>query len=394
MFWRRKTDETPPPAEKPRARSISSGNESVEEDLGAAIDALSSIVRVYGERAFDVGELDATVLLAECAGWAKHLQLRVAPPGLPDDPEAGPHDRDFAGVARYMNDRRTTESEAVRRSLGDLRDVIGRFVDGLGNTVLADRTAASRVGVQLSKLREAVDGSSTERLKREAAAAIVLVEQVSEERRERQRAQVEDLGQRLRAMRGELRVARERMQVDALTQVYNRAALDDRIMRQSALGVVLDQSACLMLVDIDHFKWANDKFGHPTGDAVLKELGRCLSRCFLRKEDFVARYGGDEFAVVIAEDSIDTARVLGERLLDSIRDLEVRVDDTPLKITASVGIARLEPGEDVASWLERADRALYQAKEGGRDRLCVDGGRPGTPASNTPARAADERREH
>ena len=105
--------------------------------------------------------------------------------------------------------------------------------------------------------------------------------------------------------------------------------------------MVLDQSACLMLVDIDHFKWANDKFGHPTGDAVLKELARCLTRCFLRKEDFVARYGGDEFAVVIAEDSLSTARVLGERLLDAIRNLEVRVDDTPLKITASVGVARL-----------------------------------------------------
>ena len=165
---------------------------------------------------------------------AKHLQLRIAPPGLPDDPEAGPHERDFAGVSRYMSDRRTSESEAVRRSLGDLRDVIGRFVDGLGNTVLADRTAASRVGTQL-KLREAVDGNSTERLKHEAATAIVMVEQVSEERRERQRAQVEDLGQRLRAMRGELRVAREQIQVDGLTQVYNRAALDDRMMRQSAL---------------------------------------------------------------------------------------------------------------------------------------------------------------
>lgn len=381
MFWRRKTDVNPMSEGSTTAHSAPSKLDDIENELDAAIDALTSIVRVYGERAFDVGDFEATTLLAECAGWAKHLQLRIAPPGLPDDPENGPYPRDFTGVSRYMSDRRTSESEAVRRSLGDLRDVIGRFVDGLGNTVLADRTAASRVGTQLSKLREAVEGHSTERLKHEAAAAIVLVEQVSEERRERQRAQIEDLGQRLRAMRGELRVAREQIQVDGLTQVYNRAALDDRMMRQSALGVVLDQSACLMLVDIDHFKWANDKFGHPTGDAVLKELARCLTRCFLRKEDFVARYGGDEFAVVIAEDSLGTARLLGERLLDAIRDLEVRVEDTPLKITASIGVAKLEPGEDVTSWVERADRALYQAKEGGRDRICFEQTAPAVPAA-------------
>lgn len=373
MFWRKKGAETPAEEAAAAPPPVSfTPSDSGEDDLGAALDALATIVRVYGERAFDVGETEAPAIAVEATTWSRHIQLRTPPPGLGEDPNGGALPRDFPGVSRWFGERRSVESDHVRKSFDDLRDVIGTFVDGLGHTVLEDRSAETQVGDQLLRLRRAAEAGSTEQLKQEAFVTLSLVERVSDERRRRQRAQIEDLGSRLRAMRGELRDTRRKMQLDGLTQVYNRAALDERLLRQSALGVVLDQTACLMLVDLDHFKWVNDKFGHLAGDAVLKETARCLQRSFLRKEDFVARYGGEEFAIVLVEDSLDVAKLLGERLLDALRNLEVQHDERTIRVTASIGIARLEPGEDVPSWVERADRALYRAKEGGRDRLAVD----------------------
>lgn len=373
MFWRKKGDDAAPgETNEPPGLADLRVSPVGDDDLDGALDALATIVRVYGERGFDVGETEAAAIASEATTWSRHIQLRTPPPGLGEDPNGGALPRDFLGVSRWFGERRSVESEHVRKSFDDLRDVIGTFVDGLGHTVLEDRNAECQVGDQLLRLRRAAEAGSTDLLKQEASVTVSLVERVSDERRRRQRAQIEDLGSRLRAMRGELRDTRRKMQLDGLTQVYNRAALDERLLRQSALGVVLDQPACLLLVDLDHFKWVNDKFGHLAGDAVLKETARCLQRGFLRKEDFVARYGGEEFAVVLVEDSLDVAKLLGERLLTTLRSLDVTHDDRTIRITASIGIARLEPGEDVPSWVERTDRALYRAKEGGRDRLAID----------------------
>jgi diguanylate cyclase (GGDEF)-like protein len=128
------------------------------------------------------------------------------------------------------------------------------------------------------------------------------------------------------------------------------------------------------MLDIDHFKWVNDTHGHPCGDQVLRETAETLVRCFKRKDDFVARYGGEEFAVVLRDLDLKTARTVAERGMGAIRILEIHRDGLPepLRITVSMGIARLRPGETAAAWIERADRALYQAKNGGRDRIEVD----------------------
>jgi diguanylate cyclase (GGDEF)-like protein len=123
------------------------------------------------------------------------------------------------------------------------------------------------------------------------------------------------------------------------------------------------------MIDVDHFKKVNDTHGHPAGDEVLRRVADCLVRNFLRREDFVARYGGEEFVVVIPDSSLHNAEQRAERVRQSLSELESDTGKTKLKITASIGLASLASGDSGKSWLERADSALYEAKNGGRN--CV-----------------------
>jgi diguanylate cyclase (GGDEF)-like protein len=127
----------------------------------------------------------------------------------------------------------------------------------------------------------------------------------------------------------------------------------------------------LILADLDHFKSINDNYGHPAGDEVLRQVSHCLSRTFLRKHDFVSRYGGEEFAAVLIDTTLAQGEMLSRRLVDNVRALTIRVGSHEIPTTISVGLAALTPGEGSANWLARADSALYRAKRAGRNRHAV-----------------------
>ena len=178
----------------------------------------------------------------------------------------------------------------------------------------------------------------------------------------------------LRAREGELRdlerlasSIRERARLDGLTELPNRAALDDRLAEEVERSVRYRQPLSVLFLDIDHFKSINDARGHQVGDDVLRALADTL-QATVRSPDFVARYGGEEFVVIAPGTWTVDAAVLGNR----IRDAVARDVPQPLgsPITMSIGIAGVpEHGQDAASVLHVADLALYAAKAGGRDRI-------------------------
>jgi len=194
------------------------------------------------------------------------------------------------------------------------------------------------------------------------------------ERGARHEEQITEMAGRLESLRDELDNVRKQAAIDPVTSIYNRAAFDEQIEREVDLATLFGKRGCLVMVDIDHFKWVNDTHGHPCGDEVLKQFAATLTRCFMRRDDFVARYGGEEFVIVLRELELPTATDVAERGMNALRNLEVFFGqmEEPIRMTASMGIARLRQGETAASWVERADRALYQAKNAGRDRIEVD----------------------
>jgi len=125
------------------------------------------------------------------------------------------------------------------------------------------------------------------------------------------------------------------------------------------------------MADVDHFKRFNDSFGHPAGDEVLRTVGKVLL-LGLRSHDFVARYGGEEFAIILPGTSREGAMVMGERFRRSIQ----RAAWTERPVTASFGVAVMNVDmQSAADLLGAADKALYQSKEGGRNRVTVVGGK-------------------
>lgn len=158
---------------------------------------------------------------------------------------------------------------------------------------------------------------------------------------------------------------------DPLTGLLNRRYLDSRldeeIQRARRSGLPLS----LLMIDLDHFKHVNDRYGHIVGDQVLRHVSS-LVVSLVRVSDMVVRYGGEEFLVIAPDSALEDATHLGDRLLYHLRNHEVPLPNgEPLSVTASIGAASLHDGENQISFLRRADMALYEAKGQGRDRLCI-----------------------
>jgi diguanylate cyclase (GGDEF)-like protein len=167
--------------------------------------------------------------------------------------------------------------------------------------------------------------------------------------------------------------------VDPLTGVPNRRAFHKqavRIMRRSRQA---RRSTALMLFDLDHFKSVNDTFGHPAGDGVLTAFCR-VAEAHLRPTDFFARLGGEEFVCLLPDASRQDALAVAERVRSAFEATGHRIGEEPLVATVSAGVAVTEdPSCDLASLLARADRALYRAKQQGRNRVVSAGGAEPTP---------------
>ncbi len=164
---------------------------------------------------------------------------------------------------------------------------------------------------------------------------------------------------------------------DALTQLKNRRLFYAQAEQNLADCRRNERDMSVLVLDIDHFKKVNDTYGHHTGDEVLIRVAKLLSR-MVRAVDTVARFGGEEFAVLMPETNKLGAAVLGERIRSVIEKEHIVVDGQTIAVTASLGIATLaaEQVESIDQLLSIADRRLYLAKNGGRNRICIsDDGR-------------------
>jgi two-component system cell cycle response regulator len=163
--------------------------------------------------------------------------------------------------------------------------------------------------------------------------------------------------------------------VDPLTGAFNRRYLDAHLPKMMTRSRASLKPLSALMVDIDHFKQVNDKYGHGTGDAVLKAVVTSIINS-LRPSDLVVRMGGEEFAAIMPETDLPTALTIGDRLRERIGKMSIPMKDTAqtLSVTISIGGACLTGTEqdDVEMLLKRADTALYKAKQTGRNRVVGD----------------------
>jgi len=158
--------------------------------------------------------------------------------------------------------------------------------------------------------------------------------------------------------------------VDALTGVHNRRWMNDAFPRVLHRCTLNGEHSAVMVIDIDHFKRVNDSYGHLVGDVALKSLANIM-QINLRPHDLLVRYGGEEFAILLPDTLLDEAMSIAERLRVMVAANEMDSNGLTFKITLSIGIAPIAGKGSLEEFLGAADRALYRAKENGRNRVEV-----------------------
>jgi len=271
-------------------------------------------------------------------------------------------------------------SERLHKVLADAQDFLARTLTENRNHV----EALGGVGAQIDE--HASPRSIIQGLMDELSKAVT--------RATRLEAHFSASLQELDKIRNHLAAAELRSKTDALTGLANRLALEE-FLRQSQMAAMENgQPLSIFLIDVDHFKEFNDKFGHQFGDQVLRLISQVL-KDGLRSDDLAARYGGEELVGVLLGADLDICRRVAERIRHTISRRQVTRRGTGeilANLTVSIGVAEFVPGETIVNLFERCDRALYAAKRGGRNRTVteveVDGHADSQHPGSSPDRAS------
>jgi len=373
--------------------------------LDKAVDAQS--LQEWGERLKDwsAGLQTSTAELSASEALIQLLERLDLPLELTEDVERLKirldGEKTVASLTRSMTDiadliararsQVQEEKNEIEAFLSDLTDRLTQIDESLENSFQGERDAAQqrkdfgdRVNAEVRGIEDSVqEAQDLDTLKSSIRTRIDAIQshmdayrKMETEREERSASEIKELSAQLDTFQSEvtnlhrkLEQAREAATQDALTGLPNRMAYDERIQEEIERARRYQRPLSLAIIDVDFFKKINDQFGHPAGDKVLKILAEVFKKR-TRDSDFVARMGGEEFMLVLTETSADDALVVTDKLRGVIEQANFHFRDTAVPVTVSCGITDYSEGDSVEELYSRADEALYEAKEGGRNR-CV-----------------------
>lgn len=261
-------------------------------------------------------------------------------------------------------DEATSEQISFRfqRVLSDMTDSatqagerVSRFGDSLSYLSQSlQQSPAGKIGLDAGELQQALD--NTQGLQ---VAVSRLKQRLEESRQETEN------------LRQEIAKVREEAVTDSLSGLLNRKGLDKKFAEMLANEEVLARGLSILVIDIDHFKKINDNYGHLLGDKVIRGISQIIVQN-IKGRDIAARFGGEEFVVLLPETGSQGAQMLAERLRAAVESMRIRRADNGEAIstvTASFGVATYRKDDSIKFLIERADKALYQAKSDGRNRV-------------------------
>jgi diguanylate cyclase len=267
-------------------------------------------------------------------------------------------------ISRFVADQNQDQSQSLASSK-TLNNQLAGEMHAMGESVESAHDL-QQIRVQVRSRLDLIGQHLQEFQQREATRASTI-----QMRNEQMQARVAALEAEARRLNDQLKDEQRLASMDVLTQVPNRHAYDIRIEAELQRWQRFAQPTCVAAWDIDHFKHINDSYGHRAGDRVLHAVARCLASR-IRGTDFVARYGGEEFVMIFCGAKLDDAMRVIDEMRTAIAKLGFHFRGTPVSVTISCGITALQSGDSSGTAFDRADKALYQAKDQGRNR-CVSG---------------------
>lgn len=287
------------------------------------------------------------------------------------NPREGNVERVLFRFRQFFSAYRIDESAYFQRTFEEFRTIIWDFVDQLAHDMSEAQREDQEIRQHLDGLKDAVESNSIEVLKNESRKFIDCYVEKQFKKEKRTSTRMKNIRKNLNAVKKQLSAANDSLRVDHLTQAFNRKSFDEYCEQNKLLFAASQQPVTMIVADIDYFKRINDTYGHPVGDFVLKELVNTLKSLFSRDCDFIARIGGEEFAIVLPDWTAEQAAKKADELMTRARAETYVHEQHQIRFTVSLGIAQLAPGEEVASWLKRADLALYHSKNTGRNRFTI-----------------------
>jgi diguanylate cyclase len=294
---------------------------------------------------------------------------------------------DLAVLMLAITDSGQHEFEAYLKQLNERLEAFQGHLQVASDGHADSRSAARELDTQIreqvdglqSSVQEAADLDSLKQvLESHLEGLLGTMDEHQQQRDQREQevaARLKGLAERVASMEQEaqgyrehLEVQRQKALIDPLTGLPNRAAWSERLDHEVNAWHQLGNSLSLAMLDLDHFKRINDGYGHLAGDKVLKIIANVLNKR-LRPSDFIARFGGEEFVLLMPDSSLVDALAVGELLRAAIEACPFHFKGEPVTITVSMGVAQFQPGERSDLALKRADEALYRAKAAGRNKV-------------------------
>jgi diguanylate cyclase len=259
------------------------------------------------------------------------------------------------------------EGDMLRRTGDQVSAELGRMLELLE---AAGRDTSS-FGSALTKIADRLqpDGEL-----RKIVETVVLATRHMEAKTRQLEAELDRSAAEIRALRQGLETFKREAMTDPLTGLFNRRAFDEKLRQAAAIAMETDSELCLFLSDIDNFKTLNDSWGHQVGDAVMQLIANCLKES-LRPVDMAARFGGDEYAAILPGLSIAEAHAVAEKTRELVgrKILKDVKTGTPIgRLSVSIGVTSYALSEQLDDLVRRADRALYVAKQAGRNRVAIE----------------------
>lgn len=390
MFFKKLTSELRPVPERGRSSSAEAppttpgaptGSSSAvaadvttataDQSLGLVLDTIGGVLSALSRYPIDLPDRPAVDTSREFARWQKHATMGVPVEEAREQASLAIPDRDWNGIVRAVTEQRRTEHKYVDASIGELKDALWACVETVHSSVKVDHSADTTTGEQTERVKNALKRMQTGSIKQDVLNAVLAIESALQTRREQQQEQYITLATKLDRLGRQLEEARRESTTDALTGLGNRKLFDMTAPRAIQMFSLSRQPVVLLMVDLDKLKLVNDMYGHQAGDQAIVNLSRALAKVFLRQSDVLCRLGGDEFAAILYNTDWKMAQTLARRLQEQLAAMPAPHPAMEFSVGASVGVAQLEFHEELEEWVARSDKALYKAKQNGRERVCV-----------------------